>query len=337
MRVGLIYDLRNPERWQRPWPDHYAEFLDHIAGMEALGFDEVVLPEHHFHPDGYIPSPIPMLAALAVKTKRMRIGSDLFVLPNHHPVRLAEDVAMVDVLSNGRVIFKAGAGAGRLEPAGFGFDATTRLGRNSEAIEIIKRCWTEDVFDYEGKYWKLRGVQVVPKPVQKPHPPIYFPALTAKAMERNARFGYGANMGHPTGSPDPDFWKRWHAEWDAALRRHGRTAADCPTSYFLSLFATEEPKRSWARHRDSFLHVEQYYANVVHLREAPETPEGMPNWDKFFLPPDDCVKLIQDYFGGAAPDTLLLWGNRPSMSFQEAAGYHRLFAEQVMPRIRDLT
>src|SRR5438067_1862946 len=148
MKFGLIYDLRNPERWHTPWPTHYQEFLDNVVELERLGFDEVALPEHHFHPDGYIPSPIPMMAAIAARTSRIRIASDLFVLPNHHPVRLAEDVAMVDVLSNGRVIFKAGAGAAKREPAGFGFAADTRLGRNTEAIDIIKRCWTEDVFDY---------------------------------------------------------------------------------------------------------------------------------------------------------------------------------------------
>jgi len=211
---------------------------------------------------------------------------------------------------------RGGAGAGRLEPAGFGFDDKTRFGRNTEAIEIIKRCWTEDTFDHDGKYWQLRGVQVVPRPVQKPHPPIYFPALNPKAMDRNARFGYGANMGHPTGSPDPGFWKQWHTDWDAALRRHGRTAAECPTSYFLTLFVTEDPERAWAKHRESFLHVEQYYARVVHSRAAAETREGMANLDKFFLTPADGVKLLPDYFGARPPATLIPWGNRASWRFE---------------------
>ena len=339
MKLGLIYDLRNPERWRRPWPQHYAEFLDHIAVLERLGFDEVALPEHHFHPDGYLPSPIPMMAALAVKTNRMRIASDLFVLPNHHPVRLAEDLAMVDVLSDGRAIFKAGAGAARSESPAFGFDEKTRLGRNSEALQIIKRCWTEDVFDHDGKYWQLKGVRIAPKPVQRPHPPIYLPAQNPKSMERNARFGYGADLGHPVGSPDPGFWKGWRQRWDATLRQHGRTAAECPTSYFITLFATHDPERAWATHRESILHVALYYAKHVGYMGGvvPETPEDIPNWNKFFLTPDDCVALIREYFGGAPPDTLILWGNRPSMTFSQALEFHRTFAEEVMPRVRDLT
>jgi alkanesulfonate monooxygenase SsuD/methylene tetrahydromethanopterin reductase-like flavin-dependent oxidoreductase (luciferase family) len=339
MKLGLIYDLRNPPRWQVPWPTHYAEFLDQVVELERLGYDEIALPEHHFHIDAYIPSPVPMMAAIATRTSRIRIASDLFVLPNHHPVRLAEDVAMLDVLSNGRVVFKAGAGSAKHESAAFGFDESTRLGRNTEALQIIKRCWTEDVFDHTGKYWQLSGVRALPKPVQQPHPPIFCPALTARAMERNARFGYGSDMGNPIGSPDPDYWRRWRANWDAALAQHGRSAAECPTSYFLTLFATHDPERAWATHRESFLHVAQFYAQSVGYAAAQglEEPEDIPNWKTFFLTPDDCVKLIREYFGGAPPDTLILWGNRPSMRMSEALEYHQLFASDVMPRVRDLT
>src|SRR5579883_3446130 len=219
MKLAIINDLRNPERWHLPWPEHYAGFLEHCADLEQLGFDEIVIPEHHFDPDGYVPNPIPILSALATKTSRVRLGSDLFVLPNHHPVRLAEDAAMVDILSNGRLIFKCGAGGRPGEPPALGWDERNRLGRNSEAIAIIKKCWTEDVFDYDGRYWKLHNVRLVPKPVQQPHPPIMFPAMNPKAMERNAREGYGANMGNPTGSPDIGYWKDWHGRWDAMLKQ----------------------------------------------------------------------------------------------------------------------
>jgi hypothetical protein len=127
---------------------------------------------------------------------------------------------------------------------GIGFEPSTRLGRNAEAIDIIKRCWTEA-----------------------------------------ESFGYGADLGHPTGSPEPGFWKRWRAECDATLQRHGRTAAECPTSYFLTLFATRDPERGWAEHRQSFFHVARYYANVVGFGADVDEPETMPNWDKFFLTP----------------------------------------------------
>ena len=98
MKLGIISDLRNPQhpRFHRPWVQHYHEFLDFIVQLEDLGFEEVVFPEHHFEPDGYIPNPIPMMTAGAMKTKHMLVGADLFRLPDWHPVRLAEDVAMVE-------------------------------------------------------------------------------------------------------------------------------------------------------------------------------------------------------------------------------------------------
>src|SRR5262249_25320301 len=161
MKLGIISDLRNPQhpRFHRPWVQHYHEFLDLIVQLEDLGFEEVVFPEHHFEPDGYIPNPIPMMTAVAMKTKHMLVGADLFRLPDWHPVRLAEDVAMVDILSNGRVLFKAGAG-GPFPPisAGLGWDPRRQLSRSAETLHIVKKCWTEEVFDWEGQHYRLTGV-----------------------------------------------------------------------------------------------------------------------------------------------------------------------------------
>ena len=140
MKLGIISDLRNPEepRFHRSWVEHYSGFLDLVVQLEGLGFEEVVFPEHHFEPDGYIPNPIPMMTAVAAKTEKMLIGADLFRLPDWHPVRLAEDVAMVDILSNGRVLFKAGAG-GLYPPVsdGLGWDPRRQLSRSTESMKII--------------------------------------------------------------------------------------------------------------------------------------------------------------------------------------------------------
>ena len=344
MKLGLIYDLRNPERWAKPWPKHYGEFVEHVAYMEQLGFELLELPEHHFDPDAYIPNPIPILAALAVKTQRILLGSNLFIIPNHHPVRLAEDVAMVDILSNGRVVFKAGAGGRRNEPPGLGFKEEHRFGRNTEGMEIIKRCWTEEVFDFDGHHYKLKGVRALPKPVQKPHPPIFMPAMNLRSMERNVRLGYGANMGYALhGVADMSEWKQWHKQWTDTLRKHSRAPDELPTSSFPILFATDDPERAWNKHKEGILHVAQSYATMMGAqaftamigRPPPEKPEDLPNWNRIFLTPDDCVKHIQEYYGDALPDHLVLWGDRPGMTLEESAQFHQTFIEKVWPRIRD--
>ena len=111
MKLGIISDLRNPEdpKYHRPWVEHYNGFLDLVAELEELGYESVVFPEHHFEADGYIPNPIPMMTAVAMRTKKMLIGADLFRLPDWHPVRLAEEIAMLDVIDRSQPANASGA------------------------------------------------------------------------------------------------------------------------------------------------------------------------------------------------------------------------------------
>ena len=342
MKLGIISDLRNPQdpRFHRPWAQHYSEFLDLMVQLENIGFEMVVFPEHHFEPDGYIPNPIPMMTAVAMKTKNMMVGADLFRLPDWHPVRLAEDVAMVDIISNGRVLFKAGAGGPF--PAvseGLGWNWRNLLSRSAETLQIVKNCWTEEVFDWEGKHYRLKGVRSMPKPVQQPHPPIFMPAQSAKSVERNAREGYGATMGAGRWTIEREslgWWKEWHGSWLEALARHNRTKEECPVSMFMNLFCTEDPERAWAKYGAGMLHVKHSYDLLSGLPPTPATPEELPNWDKVFLTPDQMVKLLREILEGAAPDHLLLWDNKPGVSFQESYEFHKLFTEKVWPEIKDL-
>ena len=141
LRFGLWYSLRNPAQWQRPYAEIYAETLKQIAWAETIGYDDVWLTEHHFCEDGHAPSILPIAAAVAATTKRLRIGTSVLLLPLHHPVRVAEDAATIDILSNGR--FDLGVGIGyRLEEfAGLGLTRADRASRVDEGIEIIRALW----------------------------------------------------------------------------------------------------------------------------------------------------------------------------------------------------
>src|SRR5216683_313529 len=110
VRFGLWYDFRNPPQWRQPSDRLYGEILDQIAWGENNGFDDVWLSEHHFIDDGYLPSPLPVAAAIAARTKKIRIALGVLLMPFHNPVRLAEDIAVVDVISGGRFEFGAGGG-----------------------------------------------------------------------------------------------------------------------------------------------------------------------------------------------------------------------------------
>src|ERR1700730_16756227 len=158
-------------------PELYAHWLEQIDAAENLGFDSFWATEHHFrYFGGMLPNPQMLLAAAAQRTKRMRIGPAVTILPMHHPVRIAEDFAMVDLLSNGRLNFGAGRGMHPLEYTVFGADFKTAQLRLPEALDIVVRAWTDDAFEWNGKDYRYPKLAVYPKPLQKPHPPIYITA-----------------------------------------------------------------------------------------------------------------------------------------------------------------
>ncbi len=168
MKFGLWYDLRNPSQSGRRTADVYRDTLAQIELAETLGYDDIWLSEHHFVDDGYLPSLLPMAAAVAARTRRVSIGTNVLLMPFHHPIRLAEDCAVVDNLSDGRFIFGPAVGYRLEEFATFGVPRRHRGSLTEEAIEVMQRCWTEEEFDYEGHHFSFRGVRCTPKPARMP-------------------------------------------------------------------------------------------------------------------------------------------------------------------------
>src|SRR3981081_756910 len=140
IRFGLWYDFRNPAQWRQPADRLYREILDQIAWGENNGFDDVWLSEHHFIEDGYLPSILPAAAAIAARTNRIRIASGVLLMPFHNPIRLAEDIATVDVISGGRFELGVGIGFKREEFSGFGVSSRERGARTDQSLDIIRRA-----------------------------------------------------------------------------------------------------------------------------------------------------------------------------------------------------
>ena len=137
IRFGLWYDFRNPEQWHQPADRLYREILDQIAWGENNGFDDVWLSEHHFIDDGYLPSILPAAAAIAARTERIRIASGVLLMPFHNPIRLAEDIATVDIISGGRFELGVGIGFKQEEFAGFGVSSKERGKRTDQASAAL--------------------------------------------------------------------------------------------------------------------------------------------------------------------------------------------------------
>jgi alkanesulfonate monooxygenase SsuD/methylene tetrahydromethanopterin reductase-like flavin-dependent oxidoreductase (luciferase family) len=162
---------------------NYTEHLEEMAYCEELGFDGVVFNEHHYSAYGTMPSPNLIASALSQRTKKIKIGVLGNILPlRNHPVRVAEEYAMIDCLSNGRLI----AGFVRGIPPEYiwyGVNPEESRGRFEEAYDLIMTAWTEPLWSHEGKFFKLRDCAIWPRPVQQPHPPIWIAARSAESVE----------------------------------------------------------------------------------------------------------------------------------------------------------
>jgi probable F420-dependent oxidoreductase len=249
MRFGLLYDFRNPKRWEQPAPQLYAELLDQIAYADQLGFDSVWITEHHFIEDGYTPSVLTIAAAIAARTRRIRIGTWVLLLPLHNALRVAEDAATVDVLSNGRLDLGLGLGYRLEEFAAFGVDRRQRGRIMDEGLELIRRAWTEDRVTFAGQFYDVRDLNVTPKPVQRPHPPLWLAARGEVPARRAARNRAGLLYLRPG----------TYQAYAAALRAEGVDPATMPVLGYRPCIVSDDPDRTWVEIREHVDYVASLY------------------------------------------------------------------------------
>lgn len=190
LSFGYLYDFRNPEQWRRPWEELYSEILDFVAWSEEQGFDGAWAPEHHLAEDGYLPSPMIVLAAFAARTKRMRIGSAIALAPLYHPLRFAEDAAVLDILSGGRLEMALAIGYRRRETAAYGVDFGKRGARFDEFLEVVRRLWAGETVTFEGQHYTLNNAKLMP-PSPRGQVTLHIGGFAEKAMARVAKYADG--------------------------------------------------------------------------------------------------------------------------------------------------
>ncbi|MCH8062273.1 MAG: LLM class flavin-dependent oxidoreductase [Chloroflexi bacterium] len=188
MKLALQYEMQRPTL-----DDHLVlqETMEQCILADEVGFDYLWFVEHHFL-TGFSASPSPDLiyAALSQRTKRIRLGLGVVILPYHHPNRVAERVAMLDHLSEGRVDFGTGRSA-PYELSGMGIDPRDSRDMWEESLTIVPKIWQSDWFSYKGRFWDIPSRQILPKPYQKPHPPIWVAALQPSTYDIAAEKGIG--------------------------------------------------------------------------------------------------------------------------------------------------
>jgi len=259
---GLDYTFGNPKEWKTPWPTRYAQILEQIEWIdkELLNIDSVDVSEHHFYDDGYCPSPMLMCSAIAARTSRVSIGTNIIQVPLHHPVRLAEEALMVDALSNGR--FRLGLGQGYYwqEFEGLGAKLTERPSRTEEAVDILRLAFAGEPFTYEGKRYSIPEVRVTPEPIRPGGPEIWMGAFAPKAVERAARIADGfLAFDIPTAT-----------QYFDACDAIGRPKADQKVNCTYWAIIAEDPERAFALAGDHWLHLlNQYIMRDAYIGRTP--------------------------------------------------------------------
>ena len=243
LRFGVMYDCRHVPGGDMTMTDVYAATIEQAVLADELGFDHVWFTEHHFLEDGYLPAFQPLAGAIAARTKQIRISNDIALLPLYHPIRLAEELAVLDQISNGRMEFGIGMGYVPKEFDAFGVPLRNRVSMTDEAIEILRLAWGEGPFSFRGKRYNLSNIDVHPKPVQPGGPPLWIAAMKEPGALRAARFGTNLlPQGRREEVLDP---------WRDAVNAKGEDPDDYRVGIIRSVYVTDDRERDWPKIREA--------------------------------------------------------------------------------------
>jgi alkanesulfonate monooxygenase SsuD/methylene tetrahydromethanopterin reductase-like flavin-dependent oxidoreductase (luciferase family) len=329
---GLWYDFRQ----RSPLGDYarfYAECFEEIEEAERLGYAGVWLSEHHFVDDGYLPSPLVVAAAVAARTQRMTVGTNVLLLPMHHPLRVAEDAAVADLVSGGRFVLGVGQGYVQREFEVLGFNWEHRPSLFEEGIEIIRRAWEEGRIGYEGKRWRFEDLPFEPRPERSP--PIYIGAFADPAIDRAARMGDGFLTSAAWGGGNVVTYRKVRE----ALARHGRADEDFPYVASGVVYVHEDSARARGDVAPAIAYQRSRYAEWGTDRGKPKPepvrPEDLP-WERYFVGnPDELAEGLARLYEEAPYDHFCFWARLPGITHEQALKSMRLFASEVAPRVRD--
>jgi alkanesulfonate monooxygenase SsuD/methylene tetrahydromethanopterin reductase-like flavin-dependent oxidoreductase (luciferase family) len=351
MKFGLLYiPDYYPERYKSA-SHYYGEMMEQIQYEEELGFDGVFFAEHYV--GGYaFPSPPVFATAVAQRTKRIRLGTGVTLLPLSNPIRTAEEYAMLDVLSDGRLDFGVGRGVLKAEYELFDIDEAESQGRFHESLEVILRAWTQESVSYDGKYYKVREVIPLPKPVQKPYPPIW----SACAVTPESFIWAGQKGFHPMIIPfaypkHEDLQAKLQLYW-SALKEAGHDPKTREVLGVYHLYITDTDEEAHALAKKHFLQYWRFFGALDQKAawQSEDYKEYRGGLSKLFggatyedLDKGDCVifgtperctqrlKRAEADFGLTYPIFEVNFGGFPH---QETMKSLEMFAKYVMPQFK---
>jgi len=330
LRIGAVYDFRNPADSGMSMPELYAAIIEQVAMLDRLGLDLVWFTEHHFLDDGYLPSWTPVAGAIATRTQRVRLSTDVCLLPFNHPIRLAEDLAVLDNLSNGRIEIGVGMGYAPHEFNGFGLPVSRRVSLTDEGIEVLRRCFSGERFSFHGKRYAFNDVIIRPGYVQPGGPPLWVAAMSEAGAQRAARFdGHLLPQGPRAAALDP---------WRAALTESGRDPHRYRVGIIRSCLVTDDADRDWPRVRAA-----ERYRHQVYRSFTPGTGLGgvAGNTDAERIPQtwvvgdvDHCVTQLSAFIREYGITDLVTWAVPPGLRPDDMNASLERFCRDVAPRLK---
>jgi probable F420-dependent oxidoreductase len=340
VQIGIgLFTAQVPPASGRTFEQEYREILDLVRLAETLGFDSAWVSEHHGSGDGYMPSLLPTLAAFAAATERIKLGTGVVLTPFHHPLRLAEDAATVDLISGGRLILGLGLAWRDEEFRMFGVPVKERVLRTVETVEILRRAWSGERFSFEGKVFSFDRVQVTPAP-EREGPPIWLGGIAEAAIRRAGKLADGYIR---TRGGDVEKMRRDLQFVEQAAREAGRDPGVLAFAQLQNTFAWEEG--------DAWEVAGQHVGNQLGIYSGWDKGGDTPEQGFMVAPPDEAtmrrltptgtpqevihaLRPLVEAFAGRREFHLILRLHYPGMDFDTASRAVELFAAKVLPALK---
>jgi alkanesulfonate monooxygenase SsuD/methylene tetrahydromethanopterin reductase-like flavin-dependent oxidoreductase (luciferase family) len=322
MQFGLFGGARTKRGVGLEDSQGYESFIEYVTEADRLGFKQLFMVEHHFTGQGQVSASMTVLAYLAAKTRHIRLGTAVVVLPWHNPVLVAEQVATLDLLTGGRVDFGVGKGYRQAEFNGFCIAMDEATERFDEAMEIIRKAWTtQGRFSHHGKRWHYDNIVVEPEPLQRPHPPLWLAAGSHDSVRRAAREGYNLLLDQLA---QTDQIVQRIAIFREECRRIGRPydPGMVATSRALQMIHSESERAAAYETRKRVL------ATIGDLARDKLADRIEDDTAPLLGTPDQVIARLKELEAGGATNILLVDPNA-------SLGNLRAFAREVMPAFQE--
>jgi alkanesulfonate monooxygenase SsuD/methylene tetrahydromethanopterin reductase-like flavin-dependent oxidoreductase (luciferase family) len=326
------------DRSGAPLPDFYEDRLKLIEAYDRAGFHTYHCAEHHFTPLGMAASPSVFLSAVAQRTKRLRFGPLVYTLALYHPLRLAEEICMLDQMSRGRLDVGVGKGISPIETGYYGVDYTEADKIFAEALAVIRQSMTEEKLSFEGRYYKFKDVPIQLKPFQKPHPPLWYGVISPDSAARAAQARMNI-IGNVTASMFRGMSERYRATWQAPAGGGELPKLGINRYLVLADTATEAldvGRRAYRRWHANFMALWNMHGRApMGVNYPPEIDGQMVDGRAVVGTPDTVLQSLQAQLAESGANYMVCRFAFGDLTLSESLRSLDLFTRHVMPALRE--